>query len=113
MLNLTLAQVFGAGATQDATTLTIRKSDLPGLTAAVDNRGEQLLAALLLQLHKHFEGFVTDQQGNRITDPAGTPLTYSNHIYQNLDASFWKRQFINGDRPLILDTFVIKNFTLY
>lgn len=49
MAEPTLQQIFGAGATQTAGTLTIQKSDLAGLTAAADNRGEQLLVAVILQ----------------------------------------------------------------
>lgn len=49
MAEPTLEQVFGAGATQDATTLTIAKSALAsvGLTAQASNTGESLLAAIL------------------------------------------------------------------
>ncbi len=47
----TLSQVFGAGATQTATALSIAKADLAarGLTASADNKAESLLVALLLQ----------------------------------------------------------------
>ena len=46
----TLTEVFGSGATQTATTLTISKSALAtvGLTASQDNSAESLLAAILL-----------------------------------------------------------------
>ncbi|MFM6723978.1 MAG: hypothetical protein ACKPJF_05935 [Dolichospermum sp.] len=45
----TLTEVFGSGATQTATTLTISKSALAavGLTATQDNSAEALLAAIL------------------------------------------------------------------
>jgi hypothetical protein len=45
MAEPTLQEIFGAGATQDATTITILKSDLP-MTAAATNRGEQIFAAI-------------------------------------------------------------------
>jgi hypothetical protein len=45
MAEPTLQEIFGAGATQDATTITILKADLP-MTAAATNRGEQVLAAI-------------------------------------------------------------------
>jgi hypothetical protein len=45
----TLQQIFGANATQDATTITITKADLPGLTASSTNRAESLLTAILLK----------------------------------------------------------------
>ncbi|MBD2609447.1 hypothetical protein H6G81_34400 [Scytonema hofmannii FACHB-248] len=49
MAEPTLVQVFGAGATQTATTITIAKADLPGLTASATNRAEALIAGILLK----------------------------------------------------------------
>lgn len=49
MAEPTLIQVFGAGATQTATTLTISKADLIGLTPASDNTAESLVVAILLK----------------------------------------------------------------
>ncbi|MBH8561649.1 hypothetical protein I8748_05555 [Nostoc sp. CENA67] len=46
MAEPTLTDVFGAGATQTATTLTIVKADLPGLTASANNTAESLLAGI-------------------------------------------------------------------
>lgn len=45
----TLSSVFGNGASQTSTTLTISKADLPGLTATANNTAESLLVALLLK----------------------------------------------------------------
>jgi hypothetical protein len=42
----TLQDLFGTGATQTATTITILKSDLP-MSASNANRAEQILAAML------------------------------------------------------------------
>lgn len=42
-----LTTLFGAGATQDATTLTIQKSSLPGLTPTASDNSEKLLVGLL------------------------------------------------------------------
>lgn len=49
MTEPTLTAVFGPGATQTATTITIAKADLPGLTASATNRAESLLAGILLK----------------------------------------------------------------
>jgi hypothetical protein len=51
MAEPTLAQVFGANATQNSTTITISKTDLAavGLTASSSNTAESLLTAILLQ----------------------------------------------------------------
>jgi hypothetical protein len=45
MAEPTLQEIFGAGATQDATTIHILKADLP-MTAAAVNRGEQVFSAI-------------------------------------------------------------------
>jgi len=45
MAEPTLQEIFGAGAIQDATTITILKADLP-MTAAAINRAEQTFAAI-------------------------------------------------------------------
>lgn len=49
MAEPTLTEVFGAGATQDANTITISKADLTGLTATANNRAEALFVAILLK----------------------------------------------------------------
>ncbi|MEM6436176.1 MAG: hypothetical protein AAF773_20340 [Cyanobacteria bacterium P01_D01_bin.115] len=50
MAEPTIPAVFGAGATQDGTTLTINKADLVavGLTADASNTAESLLTAIIL-----------------------------------------------------------------
>lgn len=45
MTQPTITDIFGAGATQTATTIVILKSDLP-FTASATNNGEQLFAAV-------------------------------------------------------------------
>lgn len=49
MAEPTLAQVFGANATQTATELIISKADLTGLTASANNSAESLFAAIGLK----------------------------------------------------------------
>ncbi|WP_016951663.1 hypothetical protein [Anabaena sp. PCC 7108] len=45
----TLAEVFGQGATQTATSWTIQKADFPTLEASATNSGSALLAAILIE----------------------------------------------------------------
>ncbi|MEH1940096.1 MAG: hypothetical protein V7L01_07755 [Nostoc sp.] len=45
----TLAQVFGSNATQDATTITIYKADLPRLTPQTVNTPESLLTGIIVK----------------------------------------------------------------
>lgn len=51
MAELTLQQIFGAGATQTATDIIIKKADLTpkGLTASATNKGEVLFVAIVLK----------------------------------------------------------------
>lgn len=65
MAEPTLIQVFGSGATQSATTLTIAKADLAavGLTASATNTAESLLVALVL-LAKNY--LTTANQENNV-----------------------------------------------
>ncbi|MBD2489432.1 hypothetical protein [Aulosira sp. FACHB-615] len=46
MAEPTLQEVFGANAIQDANTITIYKSDLPGLTPQENNTAESLLTGI-------------------------------------------------------------------
>lgn len=44
-----LTDIFGSGATQNASTITIQKADLTGLTPSATNSAESLLAAIVLK----------------------------------------------------------------
>ena len=69
----TLAEVFGASASQTSTTLTITKSDLAivGLTASSSNTAESLLLALILFSQRNLT------ETNRSTDTANRNLSVS------------------------------------
>ena len=108
MLNLTLQQLFGANATQNAQSLIIHKADLPRLFTLIDNRGEQLLAAILLQAHTNFEGVITDEQNTAIINEQGKIITFDNkELYKKLSIEYWKQQYT---RSIILNTFIVKVF---
>jgi hypothetical protein len=49
MAEPTLQEIFGTGATQTASTITIAKADLTGLTASASNTAESLLAGIILK----------------------------------------------------------------
>jgi hypothetical protein len=55
MAEPTLTQIFGTGATQDSTTLTIQKSALAstGLTASANNNAESLLVAIVIKAQEY------------------------------------------------------------
>lgn len=60
----TLEQVFGAGTTQTATTVTILKSNLSavGLTASATNKAESLFVALFLKAKQYLNS--ANQESN-------------------------------------------------
>lgn len=73
MAEPTLTQVFGAGATQTATTLTLAKADFAsvGLVADAANRAEQLFVALLLKVATYLNE--TNQSTNNDIQVTITP----------------------------------------
>lgn len=60
MKHLRFTDIFGANGTQSATEIAIKKTDFPQLTPLVTNNGEQILAAILLNLLQYFEGTIID-----------------------------------------------------
>ncbi|MEJ1932389.1 hypothetical protein WDZ92_19305 [Nostoc sp. NIES-2111] len=71
----TLEQVFGAGTTQDATSITIPKSNLPGLTASSSNSAESLLTGILKRTSVNLTETNRDSNINQsvIVDLSATP----------------------------------------
>lgn len=71
MTTPSLSDVFGAGASQDAATLTIVKADLAsvGLTASAGNTAQALFTALVLK------AFAVLTEANRATDFANRKVT--------------------------------------
>jgi phosphomannomutase len=64
MTQPTLQEVFGANATQTATEIVIKKSDLP-FTALVENNGEQVAAALAKKLQSTMTRAAFDTDADR------------------------------------------------
>jgi hypothetical protein len=85
MAEPTLVQVFGAGAAQTATTITINKSDLAavGLTAIASNTAESLLAAIILNA----KAYLTQANFDANTDQSITILPGFNSIVQRSDGT--------------------------
>lgn len=110
MLDLSLEQLFGPGATQTATTLTIQKAALAsvGLTVSPTNRAEALICALALLALRNWEGTVTAPGGIAIT-AGGKPLTYKQprDLYEKLRLFEWERKLSAGKQ---FDTIVAEFF---
>ncbi|MBE9191397.1 hypothetical protein IQ230_13785 [Gloeocapsopsis crepidinum LEGE 06123] len=87
MAEPTLQQVFGAGATQDATTLTIAKADLAavGLTASATNTAESLIVGILLLAKNTLTAAALDSnpdQSISIEDSFDSLVTRNNQTFR-------------------------------
>lgn len=113
MQQLTLHQLFGVNTTQDSQTLTINKSDLPLLTPLPNNTAESLLAAILLKALENFEGFITTESDDFITDEFDNPITFSNgDIFTTLYAFNWNpyiAERLSG--YIVRNSIIIQSFT--
>jgi hypothetical protein len=107
MAEPTLQEIFGAGATQTATTITILKSDLP-MTAAAVNRGEQTFAAIVKKASTKLNptDFATNGDQSITIAPGFDSLTYrtigSNQetlLQTQLTLNFAKVQATSGVTP--------------
>ncbi|MBN3959259.1 hypothetical protein [Nostoc sp. NMS8] len=114
MQALTLQELFGDSAYQTATELVIKKSDLVavGLTATGNNRAEQLVVAILLQVLSNFQGVLTDENGNQITDELNNSITYDNrNLWEFLEIFRWDDFLKERDHSVIkTSTFVIHSY---
>ncbi len=93
MAEITLSEIFGAGATQTATELTILKADLVavGLTANASNKAEALLNALFRK--------------------AAVTLTATN-LDQNADQSIVINSPSISTDERLNNTYLVQNFTI-
>lgn len=108
-MNLALAQIFGVGASQDSTTITIQKSALLGLVPSANNRAEEILAAIIKTADQQFEGWLTDPSGNAILSPNNLSVDYDNSIlYDVLGIQQWETLMFNNK---VRHTFLIFSYS--
>ena len=112
-LPISLTNLFGSGATQDATSLTIIKSDLVGLTPSLSNSAESLLAAILVKASLLFGAYLTDENGNPIITESKIMIGYKNNdLYEFLNVFIWDCKFVLKEKELLTgDTIVIESYT--
>jgi hypothetical protein len=111
-LPLSLTQLFGEGSTQDINNLVIRKNDLPGLTPNATNTAESIFAALLLKSLENFEGFVTDENGNAVTNENDIPISYDNiNVFLLLKVFQWESRLIEREYLFLVKTIVVNLFS--
>jgi hypothetical protein len=114
MQALTLQELFGTSASQTATELVIKKSDLVaiGLTVTANNRAEQLAVAVLLKALSAFQGYLTDESGNIICDETGNIIGYDNReLYEFLEIFRWNSYIKEkNDGVYLTETIVIHSY---
>lgn len=105
-LTTSLADLFGANATETADHLIISKADLAavGLDTYPDNESA-IVAAIVLNAVASFQGFLVDENGDRLVDGNGDGLAYDLNLlspeltaeliayYPNPDQRTWDYHF--------------------
>lgn len=104
MAEPSLTDIFGNGATQDATTFTILKGDLVavGLTVSANNKGESILAAILKKASQTLT-----------SDNRDVNIDQSVLVYLSNTPSFTTRTSGNTTATYIRDTITIELDKLY
>jgi hypothetical protein len=116
MQALTLQKLFGDSAVQTSDELIIKKSDLSlvGLTPTANNRAEQLLVALILKTLENFQGVLTDENGNQITDELNNPIIYDNrNLWELIEIFHWGIYIPEGYVDRLRNQFIIHSYILY
>lgn len=113
-MDLTIQDLFGAGASQNAQFLFIQKADLLGLTVSTNNRAEQLLAGVVLTASQQFEGLLSDEMGDTVIDESGNTISYNNSELYDFYLTFWRKIFLlRSNTPCLLNQFVVFNYLPY
>ncbi|MEH2309337.1 hypothetical protein [Nostoc sp.] len=115
MQALTLQELFGVNAVQTADELIIKKSDLSaiGLTPTTNNRAEQLAVAILLQALSNFQGYLTDDNGNVITDENNFAIEYDNrNLWELLEIFQWGLHIPDGFTDRIRYQIIIYSYEI-
>lgn len=88
---LSLAEIFGEGAFQDANVLIIQKASLTRLTAKPVNTANSLLAGILVTASENFDDTLTDENNLTITDENNQAITCNiSNIYELINIIQWK-----------------------
>lgn len=113
MQTLTLQELFGVNAVQNADELIIKKSDLSavGLTATANNSAEQLLVAILLKALSNFQGYLTDESENLLSDENGNIIGYDNReLYELLEMFRWDAYVKEREQKVYLTETIVIHF---
>jgi hypothetical protein len=114
-MELSLTQIFGISAIETGQSLIINKADFVKLSASSVNKSECLLVAILLNTFENYQGYLTDNEGNKIIDNQGIAISYDNSIlYSSLSIELWEPYLINrNDVRYRIDGLIIKQYSEY
>lgn len=112
--HLSLAQVFGEGAFQDAGVLIIQKASLLKLTATISNTPESLIAAILITALTNFAGIITDENNLPITDENNRSFTFDNsEAFELIKIFEWQAfQFDRNNQKCINNQIIVEQYIL-
>jgi hypothetical protein len=114
MQDLQLVELFGLDASQDATDLIIKKSDLLGLISSSNNRAEELLTALLLTAIATFQGRLITENNEILVTENNEPISYDNSEDYFLRVNYWRKNITTDNgQQYIQHQIVIFQYTLY
>lgn len=90
MAEYTLEQIFGTGATQNISTITIQKSAFPSLTPTAANTAESLLVSLMILWLTNLT------EANRVTDEANRQISFTDagvDVVAGQTADYFRRSY--------------------
>jgi hypothetical protein len=107
MQPLTLTQLFGEGAFQDANVLVIQKANLLRLTPNANNTGESLLAAILITALINFRGVITDENNQ--------PIAYNNsEAFELIKIIGWSPFFFKRNNQRYMNhQIIVETYTMH
>jgi len=105
-MTINFEQLFGENGTQNETTITIQKSDLPNLIPDAINTAESIIAGLVLLWSNFFIGGLIDSlDGELLISPNGENIAYTNSQVSDINVFYWR--IIREDNYLIFQ-FVVQ-----
>lgn len=111
--SLSLAQIFGEGAFQDANTLVIQKASLLKLIPTANNTAESLLVGILITALSNFKGVIVEENNQAITDENNQMITFDNSdVFESLKIFEWiPFQIFRSNQKYINNQILVEKYT--
>lgn len=112
MQYLSLVELFGEGAFQDANFLIIQKASLLNLTPLVKNTAESLLVGILVTALPNFKGVISDENNQLICDENGDSIIFNNSdSFELIKMIEWKAfQIIRNNQKYLNNQIIIESY---